>query len=149
MRHRQWLAAIGASYALSGFALAQQPNLGQSPLGGGQVVSSGVNLSPGGTRLPAAAPQAGTNIGSPLTRPYDPTNPLGVFKGTGINPKDVIAPVAGLPGTQQPDLLERVSAKLGSVTSFFHPAPPQAKTITPGIFRRNRERAHQMNWRRD
>jgi hypothetical protein len=126
---------------------------GPSPLGGGQVVSSttSVNLAPAGARIPSAAPQAGTNIGSPLSgRPYDPSNPLGVFKGTGIDPKSVVAPVSGLPGTQQPDLLDRVSAKLGSVTSFFRPSPPpQQKMITPGIFRRNRERAQQANWRRD
>src|SRR5438132_1269483 len=130
---RRWLAAIGASCALSGFASAQQMS-GPGPLGGGSVVSSstGFNLNPAGTRLPAAAPQAGANIGSPLSRPYDPTNPLGVFKGTGIDPKTVVAPVSGLPGTQQPDLFDRLTAKLNSVTRSFRPTPPtQVKTVPP------------------
>ena len=147
---RQWLAAIGATCALSGIAFAQQAGPGPASMPG-QVVSSGFNLNPAGNRLPAAAPQAGNKIGSPLMKPYDPSNPLGVFNGTNIDPSTVVAPVTGIPGTQQPDLLDRLQAKIGSVTGFFKPTPPtpQTKTITPGIFRRNRERHAEMNWRRD
>ena len=154
MRH--WLAAIGAICALLEIAPAQQP--GGGPIGGGQIVSTGVNLNQAGTRIPAAAPQAGNNIGSPLMKPYDPSRPTNGLKdaaamsGVKFDPSTIAAPVTGLPGTQQPDLLDRVYAKLGSVTNFFRPtAPtPQVKTVTPGIFRRNRERAQQtMAFRRD
>ena len=148
---RPWLTAF-AVCALSGLASAQQP----APLGGGQVVSSGGGtLSPGTLgpavpRIPAAAPPAGTNVGNPYLKPYDPARPLDALKGTSLNPKNVVAPVTGLPGTQQPDLLDRLAEKLGSVTRFFKPAAPQEmpQTVTPGIFRRNRER-NKMEWRRD
>jgi len=116
----------------------------------GQVVSTGFNLNPAGNRVPAAAPPAGTNVGNPLLRPYDPNRPLDAFKGTNLSAKNVVAPVTGIPGTQQPDLLDRVYDKLGSVTKFFRPSAPQTptQTVTPGIFRRNRER-NKMEWRRD
>jgi hypothetical protein len=141
-----WVAAFGA---VAGTASAQQQSGGPSMPG--QIVSKGFNLKPAGMRLPAAAPQAGTHISSPLTKPYDPNRPLDVFKGTNIDPKSVVAPVSGVPGTQQPDLLDRINSKLGSVTSFFRPSSPvQARPmITPGIFRRNRERTMQRNWRAD
>ncbi|MFO0804316.1 MAG: hypothetical protein U0791_14480 [Gemmataceae bacterium] len=78
MRHG---LALGLACAVAGFATAQQP----SPLGGGQVVSSGFNLGPAAPRVPAAAPPAGKNVGNPLLRPYDPSRPLDVLKGT-LNP---------------------------------------------------------------
>lgn len=140
MRH--WLLALGGMCALAGAAAAQQPS--------GQVVSNGFTLNPAGTRVPAAAPPAGTNVGNAMMRPYDPMRPLDAFKGTNLSPKNVVAPVTGLPGTQQPDLLDRLYGKLSSVTGFFRPSSPQSMTpnVTPGIFRRNRER-HKMEWRRD
>ena len=143
MRH--WLSAIGAICAFANVSFAQQP------IAGGQVVSNSFNLNPAGARVPSAAPQAGNSIGSPLMRPYDPTRPLDAFKGSNIDPKTVIAPVSGLPGTGQPDLLDRLYSRLGSVTSFIKPTPPSTPkpNVTPGIFRRNRERNMPQNWRRD
>jgi hypothetical protein len=145
---RLWLQAIGAACALSGTATAQQ----MGPLPGGQVVgsSTNLNLSPAAPRLPAAAPPAGTNIGNPYLRPYDPNKPLDVFKGTGLNVRDVVAPVTGISGTQKPDLLDRLYEKISSMTGFFKPTVPDPMTqpVTPGIFRRNRER-NKMEWRRD
>jgi hypothetical protein len=143
MRHG---LALGLACAVAGLAAAQQP----LPLGGGQVVSSGFNLGPAAPRVPAAAPPAGNNVGSPLQRPYDPSRPLDVLKGTNLSAKNVVAPVTGMPGTQQPDLLDRLADKLSSVTKFLKPSPPEmtTPTVTPGIFRRNRER-HAMPFRRD
>ena len=143
---RTRIAALGLTCALAALATAQQP----APLGGGQVVSSGFNLNPAVPRVPAAAPQAGTSVGNPYLRPYDPNRPLDALKGTNINPRDVVAPVMGIGGTQQPDLLDRVYDKLSSVTRFFKPSAPepQSQPVTPGIFRRNRER-NKMEWRRD
>lgn len=140
MRH--WLLALGGLCALSSSAVTQQPS--------GQVVSNAFTLNPAGTRIPAAAPPVGSNVGSPTMRPYDPFRPLDAFKGTNLNPKNVVAPVTGLPGTQQPDLLDRLYGKLSAATNFLKPSsekPPQPN-VTPGIFRRNRER-HKMEWRRD
>ena len=144
---RQWLTALGATCALAATATAQQA---APPLGGGQMVGSNTNVSltPAAPRVPAAAPQAGKSIGSPLLRPYDPTRPYDALKGTGLNAKDVIAPVTG---TKQLDLMDRVTDKLNSVTRFLTPSPPAMAaqtTVTPGIFRRNRER-NKMEWRRD
>jgi hypothetical protein len=138
----RYITALGLTCALAGAAAAQAMP--------GQVVSNGVSLSPAAPRVPAAAPQAGKNIGNPLLRPYDPNRPLDALKGTNLNPSQVVAPVQGLGGTQQPDLLDRVYDKLSSVTKFLRPSSPAPQTqgVTPGIFRRNRER-NQMNWRRD
>ena len=142
MRHGM---ALGFACAVAGFASAQE-----SPLGGGQVVSPAFTLTPAAPRVPAAAPPAGTNVGNPFMRPYDPSRPLDALKGTNLSARDVVAPVPGFPGTQQPDLLDRLSEKLSSVTRFFKPSAPEMTpaTVTPGIFRRNRER-NKMPFRRD
>jgi hypothetical protein len=147
--------ACAAAGAASGQFTTVTP--GPNPLGGimpGQVVgsSSVATLNPAATAVPKAAPPAGTAIGNPLMRPYDPTRPLDVFKGTNIDPRTVAAPVSGFPTltTGQPDLLDKLYDKLSSVTRFLRPsfsAPPP--TYTPGISRRNRERADQRMWRRD
>jgi hypothetical protein len=141
------VAGLAAACAVAGTAAAQFTTQGQ-------VVGSSVGLNPSGTAVPRAVPQAGNPVGNPLGRPYDPTRPLDVFKGTNLDPKSVVAPVSGFPSvpTQQPDLLDKLYAKIGSITHFFSPTPPAqqpAPTVTPGIFRRNRERAAERMWRRD
>ena len=72
---RPWLTALGVSCALAGFLLAKQP----VPLGGGQAVGSAVNLSSAAPRLPAAAPAAGSSVGSPFMKPYNPAKPLAIL----------------------------------------------------------------------
>ena len=42
-----------------------------------------------------------------------------------------------------------LNQKLASATNFFTPSPPPRPTYTPGISRRNRERAQERMWRRD
>ena len=150
MRH--WLSAIGATCALASASFTQPPSAGSNSMPGGQIVSRGYNLKAAGSRVPSAAPQAGNTIGSPLMRPYDPARPLDALKGSNIDPKRVVAPVTGFPGTQQPDLFDKLYGKLNSVTAFLRPTAPvkSTPTVTPGIFRRNRERhSMQQNWRRD
>ena len=119
----------------------------------GQVVGTGINLNPVGTPISKAVPSRADikKLENPLLRAYDPSKPYDVFKGTNLDPKSVIAPVAGFPGTgTDPTLLDKLSAKLGSVTSFFKPpAVPPRPTYTPGLSRRNRERAMERTWRRD
>lgn len=120
----------------------------------GQAVGTPLNLNPVGTPVNRAVPSRNDlkKVGSPLSRPYDPTKPLDVFKGTNLDPKAVVAPIAGYPGTAagDPNLLDRLYQKLNaSVTSFFRPSQPDRPTYTPGISRRNRERAESRLWRRD
>ena len=84
---------------------------------------------------------------TPLIRRANPNNPFDGFKGTTLDPKSVVAPVIGL-GNQ--NALERFYDKMKSAVglSTKPPAPPP-QNVTPGIFRRNRERAKEQMWRRD
>src|SRR5438067_2211376 len=84
-------------------------NSGQAAMPG-QVVGTPVTLNPVGTSIPKATTPAGSPIGNPLMRPYDPSKPYDVFKGTGIDPNSVVAPISGFPGfpTKDPTLLDRV-----------------------------------------
>ena len=112
----------------------------------GLPVGSVVKLRPAATEIPKAVPRAGNPIGTE-GRVYDPSRPLDVFKGTGIDPGNVIAPVSGYPGTQNPNLLQQLYTKIGSIvgltqTTTTGPVP----NVTPGIFRRNRQRARDRMW---
>lgn len=154
---RRWLMAVGVACAMSGPAAAQFTTFtpGPNPLGPimpGQVVGNSVTLNPAGTAIPRATSPAGTPIGNPFMRPYDPNKPLDVFKGTDIDPKTVIAPVSGFSnaGTAQPDLLDKLYAKIGAITGFLRPSPTsRPPTYTPGIYRRDRQRAAKRMWRPD
>lgn len=159
------LLAVAALGAAAGTAPAQSGTVTggvtTTRLGGGgapasmpgQVVGSGFNLAgsapqPVGKMLPPA--------GDPLSRPYDPSRPLDVFKGTGISPNQVIAPITAFPPVPGPDknLIDRLYDKLDAAlnVNFFarKPEPVAAPpNVTPGIFRRNRERVQERMWRRD
>jgi hypothetical protein len=116
----------------------------------GQVVGSYTGQAfPVGNKFPNAAPQAGLPItANAMQRPYDPNHPYDVFKGTNIDPKQVLAPLVGPDGkpVQPPDKLDVLS---DSIKSFFVRTPPPARPpYAPGITRRTRERIQQM-WRRD
>ena len=114
----------------------------------GQGVGTGFSLPSVGTRQPQAAPNAGTPIGNALSRPYDPSKPYDVFKGTGLDAKNVVAPVQARGGGEG-NLLARLYQKMGGVFGFKKPDLPPQPNYTPGIARRNRERAEQRMWRRD
>ena len=115
----------------------------------GQAVGSSYRFNSVGSTFP----QAGTKLGqpinipadSPLMRRTDPNNPLDAFRGTALDPSNVIAPVAGV-GNGLDNFFQKVKAAVG-LSVQTPPAKPN--NVTPGIFRRNRERAHQMMWRRD
>jgi hypothetical protein len=142
---RRMLAAVALACAVTTSAAAQFTVPGQP-------VGSSFNLPSVGNPVPKAAPAAALPVGNPLVRPYDPTRPLDVFKGTSLDSRMVVAPVSGFSGiaTQQPNLLERLYEKLGTVTGFFKPTMSSpVPTYTPGIGRRNRERAKERMWRRD
>lgn len=144
---RRLVLAVGAACAAVGIGVAQQ---GLMP---GQTVGTGYTLNRVGNQVSKAAPPAADMISNPLMRPYDPTKPLDAFKGTGIDPKTVMAPIGsgGYPGvpTNNPNLLERVWTKVYSATDFFRPTPVTRPSYTPGIARRNRERAEARMWMRD
>jgi hypothetical protein len=154
------LGVAAAVALLAGTAAGQSGSLG--PPGStnnlpvampGQVVGSAINLNPAGTPINPAVPSRADikKLENPLMRAYDPSKPYDVFKGTNINPTSVIAPVAGFPTTgQDPNLLQRLYTKLGTVTGFLTPSPPPLRsTYTPGLSRRNKERAMERTWRRD
>jgi hypothetical protein len=144
-----WLAA-GAVCALAGFATPASGQVNTMP---GQVVGTTVNfnnLNPVGTRLP----RVGTPVGQPLNMPadtpllrrLDPSRPYDVFKGTNLSPSQLAAPIVGI-GDQS--ALERFYDKLKSIVGLAKPADLRVPNYTPGIGRRNRERAEERLWRRD
>lgn len=125
----------------------------------GQVVGNGFNLA-GSAPQPVGSglPPAGTPVapGMPASRPYDPNRPLDMFRGTGLDTSRMVAPISAfppLPG-QEKNLIDRLYDKLDAVFStnpFARSAepPPRPMNVTPGIFRRNRERLDDRMWRRD
>lgn len=153
---RSWMAAGGVVCALVGlsapasaqFGVGDASSAGSSAMPG-LPVGTVVKLSPAATEITKAVPQAGNPIGT-QGRIYDPSRPLDVFKGTNIDPSNVIAPVAGYSGTGSPNLLTQLYTKIGSIVGLSRtvttgPVP----NVTPGIFRRNRERAAARMWRAD
>lgn len=150
---RRLLLAAGVGYGVwAGGGAAAQNGPAVMP---GQVVGTTFALSPVGNQ---AAPKVGAPVGGkpgggagPLNRPYDPYRPLDVLKGTGLDPKAVVATVSPFSSTNpQPDLIDKVYERLNKVTRFFNPVPEvPPPTYTPGIARRNRERAEARMWRRD
>jgi hypothetical protein len=116
----------------------------------GQIIGTPLNMNAVGTPVNKAVPSRADlkKLESPLSRPYDPSKPLDVFKGTNLDPKQVMAPVAAFPQTPNQSLLDKLNDKFASVTSFFKPSQPTRPTYTPGISRRNKERSAMM-WRRD
>jgi hypothetical protein len=144
-----WLAA-GAVCALAGFA---NPASGQVNTMPGQVVGTTVNfnnLTPVGQKLP----RVGTPVGQPLNMPaetpllrrYDPNRPYDVLKGTNLSTSQIAAPVVGI-GDQS--ALEKFYDKLKGIIGLAKPGEFRAPNYTPGIGRRNRERAEERMWRRD
>ena len=116
----------------------------------GQVVGTTLNANPVGTRFPEAAPKVGQPVNlppdTPLMRRYDPNKPLDVFKGTTLSPSQLVAPAPGI-GDQSAlaRFYDKLKASVGLSTRSVAPPP----NVTPGIFRRNRERARERMWRWD
>lgn len=149
-------AAFALSVGLSPFAAAQQaplsayPSAAQSPfLTPGTAVGQPL-LKPVGTQLPKAAPAAGTPVGQTPGGAM-PTDITSTLPGQKFDMANVVGPLPEstmLP--TEPTLWDKFVAKFGATLGFV-PPQPKAPDWTPGIARRNRERArerHQM-WQRD
>ena len=115
----------------------------------GQVVGSGFQFNQPGTPFP----QVGSPVGQPVNLPPDTPlmrranikDPFDGFRGANLDPKSVIAPVPG-----NDNALERFYEKLKDAVGLStKPSLSRPNTVTPGIFRRNRERARERMWRRD
>lgn len=140
--------AGGAVCALLMLNLASAQNPVVMP---GQVVSTGT-VNPVGQKAPMAAAPVGSPVTSNmLMRPYDPNRPYDMFKGTNIDTKQILAPLVGPNGQmmQEPSTLDKMVDKLKSLVGLKHYNPPPRPPFTPGILRRNRERAEEQMWRRD
>jgi hypothetical protein len=139
---RLLLLAVGA-------VCAATAAFGQNTSMPGQIVGTGVT-APVGQQVPKAAAPAGQPLNlpadSPNLRRYDPNRPYDVFKGTNLNVNQLVAPI---PGAGDQSTFDRLYEKLKSVVGKSKPAELRAPNYTPGIGRRNRERAEQRMWRRD
>lgn len=108
-------------------------------------------LKPVGTQIPKAVPAAGTPVGNTPgnTVPKDLT---GSLPGQNIDLSAVVGPLPNTLGTlpTQPSLWDKFVAKYGASLGLITPEP-KAPNWTPGIARRNRERAQRQAqmWRRD
>ncbi len=131
-------------FALSAVAAGQ--GVGVAQVGGmpGQTVGTNVArpiLKPVGTRLPAAAPQAGTPISGLATQTPGLVGPGApgagqLPQGTPLDLKNVVAPYPNMPkeSTYWEKLEQRWFALFQSDTPAVRP------NYTPGIARRNKER---------
>jgi hypothetical protein len=147
MRH---LVLAAGAVCAAGWLAARVEGQGQGMPG--QVVGTGFTVPGVGTSPPRAAPPAGQRVGTtpggPMSRPYDPSRPLDQFKGTNLDPQLVAAPVQGF-GDQS--AFDKLYAKMRAMIGLPPTVGPTVTrpNYTPGIARRNRERAEQRMWRRD
>lgn len=149
--------AITAAVAASPLAApAQTPPVSAAPTPvptfqmPGTVVGQPL-LQPVGTQIPKAAPAAGTPVGM-TPGGASPTDLTGTLPGQQINTANVVGP---LPESfnmipTEPSLWDKFVAKFGASLGLVTPEP-KAPNWTPGIARRNRERARARTqmWQRD
>ena len=116
----------------------------------GQAVGSGVQFNTVGNQFP----QAGSKVGQPLNVPPDtplmrrsnPNDPFDAFRGSKLDPKSVARAVSRLGSECTRALLRQAQVRGRPLDPAILPKP---EMVTPGIFRRNRERAQERRWRQD
>jgi hypothetical protein len=104
-----------------------------------------------GTPVASAAPKVGTPVGTP---PGGQPNQSSIPPGFNFDLKNVVAPVNAeyLPPALRPQQKESLyeAAFRKWLEAFGLSKPPEIKnTFTPGMSRRNRERARERAWWRD
>lgn len=142
------LSAIGCIAATA--AISAQTNTANPLLSSGTPVGSPL-LKPVGTPVAAAAPKVGNPVGTP---PGGQPNQASLPPGFQFDLKNLVAPVnpeylpAALRPQQKESLYEAAFKKW--LDAFGLAKPPEVKsTFTPGMSRRNRERARERAWWRD
>jgi hypothetical protein len=138
-----------AVVGMTGWATAQNASMP------GQVVSNttGSNVRLIGNDLPQVAQPVGKPINlpnnNPLFRPYNPANPYEALQGTGMNAKSVVAPVNGYTNEAPPSVFQQITNNMKSLLGLTSP-PTVQRIYTPGIYRRDRQRAQERAmWGRD
>lgn len=144
MRHLALAAGVVcAAVGVTSWVTAQAPGMP------GQVVGTGYTMQQVGHQLPRVGQPVGQPINippnSPMMRPYDPNRPYDVFKGTNIDPRSVVTPPQAGTGS---NVFTRTYDQVKSILGMTKTVAPTG-TVTPGILRRNRERAAERMWRRD
>lgn len=140
---RTWAAGVGG-FVLAATGAAQTPppatpGMPGTPVGKPIVV-------PVGIPIPRAAPAAGERVGTgpgglpPALSPQQPQMP-----GQQIDLKNVIAPYPQQP-TPEPTFWEKLEERWFSLFKSSNPTVPPPNW-TPGIGRRNRERAEERRQR--
>jgi hypothetical protein len=120
--------------------------MAQSSIMPGAVVSnsSGDNIQPVGSELPRVANPVGKGVSQSMTnlRPYNPERPYDQFQGTNLNVKSVVTPANGAMTNVQPTMFSQVVNTIKTIAGL-NVKPTITPIFTPGIYRRDRERAHE------
>jgi len=139
---------LSALTGIGGRAMAQTTDMP------GQVVSNttGDRVKLIGHELPQVGKHVGKPVNvpttNPLLRPYNPNNPYEALEGTNLNVKSVVAPVNGYMSEAPASKFDQVVSSLKSFVGIS--TKPMVKNIyTPGIYRRDRQRAEERMWMRD
>jgi hypothetical protein len=134
---------------LAGPAVAQQPSSYTVAPSGAAMPGTPVGtamIAPAGIPIPKAVPAAGARVGTgPTGIPpvLDPRSP----QGQAIDLKNVVAPYPGMP-KPAPSFWDQLQARWDALLGPSSP-PVQSPGWTPGISRRNRERAREQMRMRD
>jgi hypothetical protein len=146
---KRFAAGLLAGVALAGAASAQQPSTYTVAPSGAAMPGTPVGAAmvmPAGTAIPKAVPAAGAKVGTgPAGIPaaLDPRAP----QGQAIDLKNVVAPYPGMPNPS-PSFWDQLQARWNALLGPSSP-PVQSQNWTPGIARRNRERAKEQMRMRD
>ena len=130
-------------WALAAVALGQSVGFAQASMPGQTVGTPAARpvLKPVGTRLPAAAPQAGTPITGLATQQPGVVGPGAPGagqqpQGTPLDLKNVVAPYPNMP--KESTYWEKFEQRWFAL--FQSDAPAVRPNYTPGIARRNKDR---------
>lgn len=153
-----WGDSIMIRYAMLSFAglvavsaVAKAQTNETNPLLSSGIPVGSPLLKPVGTPVAAAAPKVGTPVGTP---PGGQPNQSSMPPGYNFDLKNVVAPVSPefLPPALRPQQKESLydTAFKKWLEAFGLAKPPEIKNnFTPGMSRRNRERARERAWWRD